>query len=196
MRSALRLVTPMRPPDPRLDAVRRGDPRAIEEVLRELLPRVRGWLHRLLGPRSDLDDATQDSLAELAVALRRFEGRASFATLAHRITVRTAYRYFGRRAQETSLSLVAPPVDELDPESRAMQREALARLYRCLDRLPEKRRVAFVLCCIEGLSPSEAAEIEGTSSVTMRSRLMHARAEVARRLSSDPYAAALIGEAR
>ena len=193
MPASLRLLSPVPRPDPRLDAVRSGDARAIEEVLRELLPRVRGWLHRLLGPRSDLDDATQDALSELASALPRFEGRASFATLAHRITVRTAYRYF-RRAQETSLSLVAPPVDELDPESRAMQREALARLYRCLDRLPEKRRVAFVLCCVEGLSPSEAAEIEGTSGVTMRSRLMHARAEVARRLSSDPYVAALIGE--
>jgi RNA polymerase sigma-70 factor (ECF subfamily) len=186
----LRIVSP-RAPDPRLDAVRAGDPAALEQVLRELLPRIRTWLYRLLGPRSDIDDATQDALSELASALPRFEGRASFATLAHRITVRVAYRYFGTRQRDGALSLVAPPPDEIDPESRAMHREALARLYRCLDRMPKKRRVAFVLCCVEGLSPQEAAEITGVSAVTMRSRLMHARSDVLRRLAGDPYVSAL-----
>ena len=195
--TAARLSLVGRPmPDPRLEAVRAGDAAVIEEVLTELLPRVRAWLFRLLGPRADVDDATQDALAEIAGALPRFEGRASFSTLAHRITVRVAYRYFGtKKRRETSLSLVAPPPDEIDPESRAMHREALSRLYRCLDRLPKKRRIAFVLCCVEGLTPQEAAEVAGVSAVAMRSRLMHARAEVARRLSADPYVAALVGAA-
>ena len=180
--------------DPRLEALRANDPVVVAEVVTELLPSVRGWLHRLLGPRADLDDAAQDALTEIARALPRYEGRASLKTLAHRITLRVAYRYFGRRRpEETSLSLVAPPPDEIDPESRAMGREALARLHRCLERLPKRRRAAFVLCCIEGMTPAEAARLEGTSAVAMRSRLMHARAEVVRRLSADPYVCALLG---
>jgi len=197
MNARLRIVAPVatRPvaPDPRIDALRARDRRTIEEVLGELLPKVRRWLHHLLGPRDDLDDAVQDALSEIASALPRYEGRASLATLARRITVRVAYRYFGkRRVGEVSLSLVPPPPESLDPESRILGREALLRLYRCLERLPRKRRMAFVLCAVEGMSPTEAAEIEGVSPLAMRSRLMHARNEVARRLASDPYVAALL----
>jgi RNA polymerase sigma factor (sigma-70 family) len=191
----LRVITNSDPivPDRRIDALRAGDRKATAEVLRELLPFVRRWLHRLLGPRGDLDDATQDALTEISRALPRYEGRASLKTLAHRITVRTAYRYYGRKHGREVLSLVPPALEDVDPESKAMSREALARLHRCLERLPERRRVAFVLCAIEGMTPQEAAEVEGVSAVAMRSRLMHARAEIERRLSADPYVVALTG---
>jgi len=177
--------------DPRLDAMRAGDRAALSSLLGELLPRVRVWLHRLLGPRADLDDATQETLTELALALPRFAGESALSTYAHRVTVRTAYRFFGRAA-ETPLELVPPAAEELDPESRAMAREALRRLYRALRRLRANRRVAFVLCAIEGMAPTEAAELEGISAEAMRSRLMHARAELARMLAHDPYVGALL----
>ena len=199
--SAMNLLRPPRtvvddaagPADARMAALRARDPEVLAEVVKELLPSVRAWLHRLLGPGADLDDAMQDALTEIACSLHRYEGRASLRTLAHRITLRRAYRYFGRHKREQPLSVVTPPAYELDPESLAMEREALRRLYRCLDRLPDKRRVAFVLCAVEGISPQDAALLEGVSSATMRSRLKHARREVARRLSSDPYIATLIG---
>lgn len=184
--------------DAELQALRRGDRGVLQRTLSELLPDVRRWLHRLLGPGPSIDDATQDVLLALAKAFRRHEGRCTLRTLAYRITVRHAYRAIERhnkeRDRQVSLELVPPPPDQIDPESRAMHREALARLYRCLGRLPRQRRTAFVLCAIEGLSASEAAALEGTSATTMRSRLMHARRDVGRRLSKDPYVARLLGE--
>lgn len=176
--------------------LRAGDREALHDALAELLPDVRRWLHRALGPGAPLDDVTQDVLIELARALRTFEGRSSLRTLAYRVTVRHGYRGLAkhrqRRERERPLELLPPPPDRIDPESRAMHREALARLYRCLERMPEKRRRAFVLCAIEGLTPQEAAELEGTKPVTMRSRLHHARQEVERRLSGDPYVSRLL----
>lgn len=181
---------PPAPVDPdRLARLRAGDPAAVEAALHELLPGVRRLLHRLLGPRAELDDATQDALVAIAGALPRFEGRASLTTLAHRITLRTAYRYF-RRRPETPLASVPPPADDVDPEAVTASRRSLERLRRCLDKLPEKRRVAFVLCCVEGLTPTEAAALEDTSAVTMRSRLMRARQDVARLMKGDPFAEA------
>ena len=183
------------PRDSRVEALRRGDRRVVREAITELVPKVQRWLHRLLGPRHDLEDAVQDALTEIARALPSFQGRSQLSTFAHRITIRVGYRYMGRR-KEQSLELVAPPPDRISPESQAMTREALRRLYRVLDRMPKKRRVAFVLCAIEGISPSEAAQLEGVSGPVMRSRLRHARAEVCRRLSADPYVAALTGGGR
>jgi RNA polymerase sigma-70 factor (ECF subfamily) len=180
--------------DPRADALRARDRDVIEAVLAELLPGTRKLLFRVLGPRPDLDDALQESLIAIADALPRYEGRASLATFARKITLRVSYRYFRRSPVETPLELVPPLPDTLDPESRAMSRETLRRLYRCLDKLPKRRRVAFALCAIEGMSPTEAGEIAGVRPGTMRARLMHARREVARMLASDPYVQALLGE--
>lgn len=178
-----------------LEALRARDPEATERALRELLPRIERWMLRLLGPRADLEDAVQDALVELALALPRFEGRSRLSTLAHTVAVRVAYRYYGRQARraETSLELVPPPADRVDPESRAASREALRRLYRCLDKLPKKQRTAFVLCAVEGMSPTEAAGVAGIGALSMRSNLFHARRQLARMLGADPAVAALLG---
>lgn len=174
----------------RVARLRAGDPDAVRDALRGLLPDVRRWLVHLLGKTPDLDDATQEVLVELAKFLPRFEGRAKLSTVAHTITVRVAYRHFG---SHDSVSLESMP-DLVDPEAaiddRVMAREALARLQRCLRRLPAKRRIAFVLCAIEGLTAAEAAERAGTSALAMRCRLLWARREVARMLRGDPYLAA------
>jgi RNA polymerase sigma-70 factor, ECF subfamily len=178
----------------RLALLRAGDPAAIRDALHELLPHVRRWLHRLLGRSPDLDDATQDVLIELARFLPRFEGRSKLETFAHTITVRVAYRYF-RRAPEVSLESVPDVLDpSTDADARVLAREALARLQRCLRKLPAKRRVAFVLCAIEGMTPQQAAEVAGTTSLVMRGRLLWARREIARMLKNDPYLASWLDE--
>lgn len=159
------------------------------ETLRALLPHVRRWLVRLLGRTPDLDDATQEALTEIAKFLPRFEGRSKLETAAHKITVRVAYRYFGTTKEVALDSVPELAAPASDADARIVAREALARLQRCLRRLPAKRRVAFVLCAVEGMTPSEAAEVAGTTAVAMRCRLIWARRELARMLEHDPYLA-------
>ncbi len=172
-----------------VDALRSGDRRRIEAALRKLFPEVRLRLLRLLGPREDLEDAVQDSLIEIAAALRSFEGRSSLRTFAARITVRVAYRYFGKRRKEP-LELV-DAFDPDDPESTVASRQTLRKLARCVEKLSEKRRVVFVLCCVEGLPPAEVAELEGVPSLVIRARLLQARTEIARLMRGDPYVESL-----
>lgn len=171
-----------------------SDPRSVavsmeprEAMLTSLVPAVRRWMWRLLGPRPDFDDAVQDALVELARALPRYEGRAALTTYAHPIVVRTAYRYMGK----PRLTAVDPAALERlggddDPEDRAARRQELERLHRVLERLPEKQRVAFVLCAVERMPHEEAAALEGVSVETLRARLKRARGELARRLRADP----------
>ena len=158
-----------------------------------LLPRVRQWLYRALGPNGPLDDAAQDTLIELARALPGFEARASLDTFAHRITLRVAFRYYGRARRQRARAPLDGDAFEPErlasplrlPDALLAEREALTRLHRCLAKLPEKRRTAFVLCAIEGLDPHEAASLVGTSAGSMRARYMHARDELARLLTED-----------
>ena len=175
MSAKLRLVAP----------APRGD--ALTETLVELTPRVKSWLFRLLGPGFELDDALQDALFELARALPRFDGRSRLHTYAYRVVLRSASRHRRRHRRHEALDVAPPIADPTTPEARASSREVLRRLYAVLDRLPEKRRRAFILCRIEGLDPAEAAEIDEVSSEVMRSRLRHAAAAVAAGLATDPY---------
>lgn len=163
--------------------LRARDDALVDRVLRELVPEVRRWMLRQLGPRPDLDDAVQDSLSAIAAALHRFEGRSSLATLAHRITLRTSYRYYRRLRP---VELVEPMIASGDdPEARVRARRALARLHRALGHLPERRRAAFVLCAVEGLEPAEAAEVLGVSGNAMRSLLCRARQQLEELLAGD-----------
>jgi len=172
----------------------RVDQRAeLERTLVALLPRVRSWLYRALGPEGPLEDAAQDALIELARALPGFEARSSVETFAHRITLRVAYRYYGRGRRQRALFGAANEAFEPEriessartPDALCAEREALTRLHRCLAKLPEKRRTAFVLCAIEGLEPHEAAALIGVNPALMRARYKHARDELARLLSRD-----------
>lgn len=164
-----------------VDRLRSGDTAVIDRVLRELVPVVRRWMYRHLGPHADVDDATQDALSEIASALHRFEGRSSLATLAHRIALRTSYRYYGRRRPEATL----PANEPVDPEKQVAARNALARLHDALRELPDRRRSAFVLCAVEGLTPAEAAEVLGVSANATRSLLCRARQQLDLILEGD-----------
>lgn len=157
----------------------------LERALLQLVPSVRGLLFRMLGPRADLDDATQDALIELAAALPRFTGESSLGTFARSITVRVGYRYFKRRAPHVELDAENQAAQGQLPDAELAQRRALSRLHRCLARLPDKRRAAFILCAIEGLSADEAACLLGVQPGAVRSRYMHAREELKRLLSAQ-----------
>ena len=168
---------------------------SVHETLVALLPRVRAWLRRDFGPDHDIDDAMQDALAAVARALPSFRGDSALTTFAYRITMRVAATHHRRRRRRELFVRAPEPTHAStgDPEARLISRGALRRIYRALERLPQKRRQAFVLCCIEGMSATAAADLVGVKPATMRSRLRHARKDIARRLSHDDTLRELLG---
>ncbi len=174
----------------------RPAPSLDEELLRGLMADARRWIARYAGPRPDLDDLLQESMAELVVALDHFRGESSVRTYAHRIVLRTTARELAaRRLRGQRFELVAE-VDRTsasDPERELGERRAVQKLYDALGKLSEKRRNAFVLCAIERLPRDEAATIEGTSVETLRARLKHARWELEAALQHDPALAPYFG---
>lgn len=160
----------------------------LEDRIAALVPKADRWIARELGPDQDREDVLQDALTAVALAADAFDSRSHFDTYAYRIVIRVARRHRRRSARlHRILKVAPPPVDHVNPESAAMDRQALRSLYRCLERLSERRRRAFILCCVEGLTPTEAGELEGTSATNIRSRVRHARLELARLLSHDAY---------
>ncbi|MGE0550626.1 MAG: RNA polymerase sigma factor [Kofleriaceae bacterium] len=176
-----------------LSFMHRPVPPVEPDVLAALLPKVRRWVHRILGPNSALDDVAQDALIEIAKALPAFRGDSAVDTFAYRITIRVATKALRRRRDEIPLELVPPQADHIDPESQLAHRELMRALYRALDELPTRLRLTFVLCELEGMTPTEASVVLNEGAATVRSRLRRARESVTEKLRADHRLAWLEG---
>jgi RNA polymerase sigma-70 factor (ECF subfamily) len=62
-----------------------------------------------------------------------------------------------------------------DPHTGLTEEQERELLWRALDSLPEKERLAVILRDIDGLKTSEVAEILGSSETTVRSQVSRAR---------------------
>lgn len=163
----------------------RGNSHALAELYRRHKRRVASVARNLLGPSDELEDVVHEVFIEVHRSLGRFRGEARFTTWLHRVTVNVALMHLrrGRRRgwlrwlgldQAPTQALPRAPALELQSEAR----ETLAALYAELGEIGDKKRVAFTLYELEGLSLDEIAGVTGASLNTVKSRLHHARREV------------------
>lgn len=166
-----------------LEAARLGDAKAFSELYR----RHAGWayarLTRLIGPVPERDDLLQEIFLDLHRALGRFRGDARLATFLHRIIVNVSCEHLTRFRRRGWLPLAEAQLDELvegavSPEVRVEQRQQVAEALMLLATLKPKKRIAFVLVAIEGMSLAEAAAVVGAAEDTVKQRVLHARREL------------------
>ncbi len=81
--------------------------------------------------------------------------------------------------------------DQSLPDEDAERQERMRAFQRLLSRLADKKRVVFVLHELEGVSPTEIAEIVGAPVLTVRTRLFYARRELEEMLGEEPALANL-----
>jgi RNA polymerase sigma-70 factor, ECF subfamily len=167
-----------------LARARTGDPRALRELAERELPRVERLLGRILGPRADFEDLVQNVFLEMCRALASYRGESSFSTFVGGIAVRVARRALRRSAYERRRGAMPEDVraEGASPEGASIAHERLRLLHAALDRVDPKKRIAFTLWALEGLSPAEIAPLTGANVHTVRSRIFHARRE----LMEDP----------
>jgi RNA polymerase sigma-70 factor (ECF subfamily) len=168
-------------------AVVAGDERKFAEIYRRHVAWVYARLTRLVGPVAERDDLMQEIFLDLHRALPRFRGEARLSTFLHRIVINVGYEFLARVSRRPPAVFTPEQLDDLiepgaSPESRASQRQNLARAFAVLGTLHLKKRVAFTLVVLEGLSLGEAASITGASEQAMKQRVLHARAELLEKL--------------
>jgi RNA polymerase sigma-70 factor (ECF subfamily) len=167
----------------------------VELTVAELYDRyahqVERWARRLAGPRFDTEDLLHDIFLVVLRRRHEFRGDSKITTWLFRITDRVirwrrrneALRQllWGRHGQGLlGAQCSAPtPVEELE------RREHNLRLYRALDKLPEKCRTALILSALEGLPGEDIAALTGTSANTVWVRVHRARAKLADLLSRE-----------
>jgi RNA polymerase sigma-70 factor, ECF subfamily len=165
-----------------LNRARRGDRFAFGLLVERHQARLYTVAARMLGSRSDGEDAVQEALIRAWTALPRFRGDARFSTWLHRILLNVVYDQ-RTRARPTV------PIDETyepaDPRDRVAQHELSDELQRALASLDEDFRIPVLLADVAGLSYDEIADSLRVPVGTVRSRIFRGRAQLARILGTE-----------
>lgn len=171
------------------------DPAALDELARREAGKVARLLHRLLGPRDDVEDLVQTVFLEACRALPSFRGESSAGTFLGAIAVRVARRAMrpGASVRRRGPMPSEPPAPEAGPHRNAVATEQMRRLRVALARIAPKKRIAFALWAFEGMAPERIAEITGASLSATRSRIYYAQKELRALAARDDYLREFVG---
>jgi RNA polymerase sigma factor (sigma-70 family) len=149
-------------------------------------PLVLGVCSRLLDQAADIEDAFQATFLTLLRKSGQIGKRPSVGSwlykVAYRISLRVRSRAERRAAHERSLVALSVEPQASD-QDQAMWRDLRPLLDAEIVRLPERFRMPFILCCLEGKTNSEAARQLGCPRGTIDSRLARARERLRDRLA-------------
>lgn len=152
------------------------DAAAFEVLVWRHCPMVWATCRRILRHQHDIEDAFQATFLALTRAAGTLGTRQAVAGWLHRVAVNAALKL---RADRITTGL-AP---EIPARSEPGDGELAGAVDEELDRLPDRIRAAFVLCCLEGMTNTEAARELGCPVGTVNSRLHAARARLRERLA-------------
>ncbi len=155
-----------------------------EDVYRQHFDFVYRKAARLGGPSVDAEDAAQEVFMIVSRKLDTFDGTSLVTTWLHGITLNVVRSMRRRSLLRRLWERDAAETQEVAIQSvdRAEIREAHKIAYSILDKLAPKKREVFILAEFEGLSCEEIAQLVGTKTETVWSRLHYAREEFSRRL--------------
>jgi RNA polymerase sigma-70 factor, ECF subfamily len=187
-----------------LEALRQGDPSAMERLVDTYADRVYRLTFRITGSKEDAEEATQDALWTVGRKIATFKGDSAFGSWLYRIAANAAYMKLRSRkakSKEIAIADVLPalddggvhfePMDDWSPkvEERALNGELRELLDTAIAELPPEYRAALVLHDVEGMPNPDVAEALGISLPAVKSRIHRSRLYLRKRLSDYMHTA-------
>ena len=141
---------------------------------------------RMLGSRSEAEDAVQETLLRAWRHQERFQGRCRLDSWLHRIATNVCMDMLNARSKRAEpidpASLQSGPLDgvaDTDPAEQTLTDEAFRlALVVAIERLPARQRAVLTLREVFGWRTSEVAELLGISVAAVNSLLQRARASL------------------
>lgn len=163
-----------------------GDAEAFEYLVKRHYMTVYKVSYKWCGVREDAEDIAQEVFVKLARKLKTFGRKSSFRTWLYRITVNTANDFSRKVATKRVYEAAFVSEQGLNNPSPLRDEHIEAdRLYKSLDKLPEKQKTAVLLVFSEGLSHKEAARVLGCPEATVSWRIFQARKRLKKSLEYE-----------
>jgi RNA polymerase sigma-70 factor, ECF subfamily len=167
--------------------------RELQKVLSLRLPSFYRCALRLLGNRTDAEDAVQEALLAAHKHLHQFRGQSQMSTWLTTIVSNCARMQLRKRPRQIQVPLydhigegqkysvferLADP--RPNPEDACRNSELTAHLRKCAALLSPSLRRTFQLRVVDGLSIFETAQVLGLPHGTVKAQLARARTKLAR----------------
>jgi RNA polymerase sigma-70 factor, ECF subfamily len=162
-----------------VDRLRAGDVAAFNEVHAEYSARLLNFLTRLCRRRDLAEDLAEETWLRLVTYAPRLKDDTRLAPWLFTVS-RNLYVSHCRSTlmehKHSGALLSLWPAEGASPYEEAAANQLERRVDAALAELPASYREVVQLVSIDGLRPSEAAEVCGVTPETMRQRLSRARA--------------------
>ncbi len=165
-----------------INAARRGDPNAFEELMKRFYHRAFAVALTQLNNYHQAEDAVQDAFVEVYLQLEQLQTAAAFPSWLHKIVLGKCVR-----SVRGGKSVVAPvSLDTLtdvatamcNPEALLLERSAQETLQKALCLLPDEEREAFLLFTVGGYRYAEIGQLMALSLPLVKKRIYTARQQL------------------
>lgn len=178
-----------------IEAARRGDLQAFNQLVLEHQSRIFNHAYRMLGDFHTAEDVTQETFIRAFRKIHQFRG-GSFRSWLLRIATNLCYDEM-RFKMRNPVQPLEPELEEDDrfdspfwmrdtaplPDEAYETVELGEQLQKALDRLSPDFRTTVSLVDIQGFDYAEAAQVMNVSIGTVKSRLARARAQLRQTLA-------------
>jgi RNA polymerase sigma-70 factor (ECF subfamily) len=178
-----------------IERLKKGDEAAFKEIVESSQGLVYNTALGIVQNPEDAEDVTQEVFVQLYESIKSFKGESKLSTWLYRITVSKAMDHLRKKKRKKRFAyvqslfganeeLVLDPPDFVHPGVSLDNKEKAKELFKAIDQLPAKQKIAFTLNRIEGLSYQEISEIMKLTVASVESLLHRARKNLRKNLET------------
>ena len=150
-----------------IQLLRERNESAFKQVVEQYRNKVFGTIWNILQDREEAEDSTQEVFIRVFESISSFKEEASLSTWIYRIAVRKALDKLRRKKARLRLHHWLPwwmPQEkrsegEIHPGISVESKEKMLKLYKAMDSLPERQRLALTLIKIQGMTYEETSRV-------------------------------------
>lgn len=167
---------------------KKGDSKALEELIRRVQKNVFTMFSYLTDKRQDIADLTQEALLKMARNINNLKDQTRFKPWLNQIVTNVFYDYVKKHARDKRIDLDNDKLLEIkdkigcEPGEKCLFAEMETLIKAAMLNLPESLRIVIVLREYEGLSYEDISKITDTAIGTVKSRISRARMKLQQEL--------------
>lgn len=142
-----------------------GDDGAFSELMRRHYKAVVNYIYRYTNLKENSEDLAQEVFLRIYRSRKSYRPEAKFTTWLYKIATNVSLTHVKTRKADRSLDEIEDERGGLgDPDNHIAddliyRKEIKEVIFQAMESLPERERVAIMLCKYEGLSYEETAEV-------------------------------------
>ncbi len=178
-----------------VERLKQGDESAFRQIVESSQGLVYNTVLGIVQHPEDAEDVSQEVFMQLYESINGFKGQSKLSTWLYRIAVSKSMDHLRKKKRKKRFAfiqslfgadqeLLHDPPDFQHPGITLDNKEKAGHLFRAIEKLPDKQKVAFTLNRVEGLSYQEISEIMELTVASVESLLHRAKNNLRRLLEA------------